>query len=479
MPRKEHMRNSSGPGESTHVASAASADIGRDLLARHERPPPAFKIAVAVCGVLLVLGIIGFILRLTDGVGNKTLWGYHAALFAFILTTCQAAPMAAIAPRLAKAQWRRPISRTAEMFTAVGLVNLVLFIPLLWVLPSLEDGRRSLWFFGAGGPNSEYFNVPTHSPHIWTALALGSLVLVGLMMLWVSALPDFAALRDHSSGWRQRWGRRLARGWYGTSKQWHMQKHRLGILGAFYFMMLVFVHFLVSVDFAMTLIPGWIDALYPATHAANALQAGAATVIVTMYVLHRWCGYKDVITLDHFWGLGKLMFALSLLWFWFWFSSFIILWYGKKPGEQAAIELLMTGPYWPIFLATFLLTFVVPLFVLVWNPVRKSVLGPTLIASGILIGTFLDRVRLYVGAYSVADQSHLPELSMDAIPPGHAPGLEDIFLILGVLGGSVLVYLLATRVIPIVNIWEQKEGSMYEWHKRFHRTEVRVLAKPD
>ena len=457
-------------------AHAATAEIGRDMLARHEKTSSAFKAAAAVCAVLLVLGIVGFILRLADGVDNKVLWGYHAALFAFILTTCQAAPMAAIAPRMAKAEWRRPISRTAELFTVVGLFNLLLFIPLLWVLPSLEDERRSLWFFE---PTGTYADVPVYSPHIWAGLALLALVIVGVMMLWVSALPDLAAMRDHSSGWRQRWGARLARGWYGTSKQWHMQKNRLGILGAFYFLMLVFVHFLVSVDFAMTLIPGWIDALYPATHAANALQAGAATVIVTMYVLHRWCGYKDVITLEHFWGLGKLMFALSLLWFWFWFSSFIILWYGKKPSEQAAIDLLMTGPYWPIFLTTFLLCFVVPLLVLMWNKVRKSVLGPTLMACGILIGMLLDRIRLYVGAYSVADHPDKKELALDAIPPAHTPGFEDIFLILGVLGGSVLVYLLATKVFPIVNIWERKEGSMYEWHKPFHRTEVKVLAKPE
>ena len=467
------MHNGSGPAE---PVSATTAGIGRDLLSRHERPAPAYKAAVAVCGVLLVLGIVGFVLRLTDGVGNKTLWGYHAALFAFILTTCQAAPMAAIAPRLAKAQWRRPISRTAEMFTAVGLLNMALFIPLLWVLPGLDDGRRTLWFFDA---SSVHADVPVHSPHIWAAMSLASLVVVGLMMLWVSALPDFAAMRDHSTGWRQRWGKLLARGWIGTSKQWHMQKHRLGVLGAFYFLTLVFVHFLISVDFAMTLIPGWIDALYPATHAANALQAGAATVIVTMYVLHRWCGYKDVITLDHFWGLGKLMFALSLLWFWFWFSSFIILWYGKKPGEQAAIELLMTGPYWPIFLTTFLLVFVVPLFVLVWNPVRRSVLGPTLVAVGILIGTFLDRVRLYVGAFSVSDMADEYALTMEAVPAAHMPDAADVLLTLGALGGSVLIYLLAARVIPIVNIWERKEGSMYEWHKPFHRTEVRVLAKPE
>ena len=159
----------------------------------------------------------------------------------------------------------------------------------------------------------------------------------------------------------------MARGWIGTSKQWFMLKRRMGILGALYFMMLIFVHFLISVDFLMTLIPGWIDALYPVTHAANALQAAAATMVLTAWVLRKFGGYEDYIGLDQIWGVGKLLFALSLLWFWFWFSSFNVYWYGRKPNELAVLELLIHGPYIWVFFAVFLLNFVIPLWTLVWN----------------------------------------------------------------------------------------------------------------
>ena len=177
---------------------------------RHQRTSNNFWRVAVVFGVLFILGIIGLIMRLTDGMGDKAIWGYYAALFAFILTTAQAAPMVAIAPRLAKAHWRRPISRAAELWTLVGLFNLLLFIPLLWVLPSLEDGRRSLWFFDP--KDSQFSNVPVFSPHIWATLALVFLVIIGLMLLWVSSMPDMAAVRDNSSGWRQRWAARLAFG---------------------------------------------------------------------------------------------------------------------------------------------------------------------------------------------------------------------------------------------------------------------------
>ena len=458
-----------------HVLPSTPTGITHDLVDKHRHTGNMFRVAVGVCAILFVLGIIGFVIRLTGGVADKAVWGYHAALFAFILTSAQAAPMVAIAPRIAKAHWRRPISRTAELFTAVGLFNLLIFIPLLWVLPSLEDGRRTLWFYNPSDP--ELMQVPVYSPHIWSTLALLGLVVTGLALLWVSALPDLATLRDRSEGRRRRILETLAHGWNGSSARWHWQRHRLGILGAFYFMMLVFVHFMISVDFAMALVPGWIDALYPATQAHNALQAGVATVLITMFVLRRFGGYGNYIGLDQFWGLGKLLLALSLLWVWFWFSSFIVMWYGKKPNEVAVLDLLMVGPYLPTFVAAFLLNCVVPFFVLVWNPIRKSIWGPTIIAIGVLIGSLLDRTRIYAAAYSVSGSEDKHELH--SIPAYNLPDFVDVLIWVGAIAGSVLIYLLMTRVIPPINIWEQRELILYKIHKPFHRTEVLVLGKPD
>ena len=473
------MTSSQAASQNGH-GGPTQQSVTHDLLRTHGRTSNAFKWAVALFGLLFVLGVVGFIIRLSDGVGDKAVWGYYAAVFAFLLTTAQAAPMVAIAPRIAKAHWRRPISRAAEMWSIAGLVNLILFIPLLWVLPSLEDGRRSLWFFNAQDP--DFANVPVFSPHIWTTAAMVGLVVTGLMLLWVSALPDLAAARDSGvGGWRQRWSARLARGWRGTSAQWNMQYHRLGILGAFYFMMLIFVHFLVSVDFLMTLVPGWIDALFPATHAANALQAAVATLLLTMICLRQFGGYKEYIGLDQIWGLGKLLFALSLLWFWFWFSSFNILWYGKKPNEQSALELMMKGPYVWVFMTAFVLNFIVPLFTMIWNPLRKSLWGPPIIAVSVLIGTFLDRVRLYVAAYSVDGIGNpgVDKHALSSIPSANIPDLADVFIVVGAISGSILVYLLVTRIVPLLSIWEQKELLLYKVHKPFHRTEVLVLGKRD
>jgi len=434
------------------------------------------KWPLIIFAVLSVLGFAGFFIKVfTEGVTPQQ-WGYHAALLAFLLSSIQSAPIVAIAPRVAKAHWRRSTSRIAEIFGLLGIVNLLLFIPLLWILPSLADGRRSLWFY------SILEGVPPYSPHIWATIAIVVLVFLGVFYLWLSLLPDFAILRDHSNvgTYRKKVFTLLSGCWWGSSSNWYMQKHRLGIVGAHYFMLLVFVHFLFAMDFGMSLVPGWIDALFPITHAANALQAGVAVVIVAMFIIYRFggCGYREYIGLDQFWALGRLLFALSLLWFWFWFSSFIVLWYGGKPSERLVLQLFMTGPYIYIFIPVFILNFAGPLLIMMWNAVRKSILGPTIVAVGVLIGTMLDRVRLYVGAYSVSTEAHKHEL--DFVPDTIWPQFSsDVLLWIGSISAVIVLYLVVAKFIPLVNIVEQKELLLYKFHKEFHRTKVMVLGKPE
>ena len=465
------MDMANGHSHNGHAALTTPKAVEDDLFARGRLRGTAFRNAAIVLAVLSSLGVVGLVMLIAgEGFGNTPAWGYTAALFAFILTAAQGAPMAAIAPRIAQAHWRRSISRVAELFGLVGVVSFVIYIPVAWALPSMEDGRRTLWFYGD-------LRMPAHMPEITNTLVLLGLTVTGLALLWMSALPDFAMLRDRTSGSKKVWFGRLARGWVGTSQQWHWQKHRLGILGAFYFMMLVTAHFAYSLDFGISLVPGWIDALYPATHAHNSLQAGVAITLVAMFVMHRFGGYEDYIGLDQFWGLGKLLFALSLLWFWFWFSSFIIFWFGAKPSEEAVLDLLFVGPYLPVFILVFTFAFLVPLWAMIWNPLRKSVWGPVSIACGVLLATLLDRVRVYVAAFSVSESPDKHQLH--AIPEAVWPTLADGLIWVGGISACVLVYMLATRVIPPINVWEQKEVLLYRIHKQFHRTEVQVLGKPE
>ena len=135
-----------------------------DLISKTSARSGPFTTAVTIAALLLVLGVVGFIGRAAlDGFGDYDPWGYYMAVFSFIFMVTGAAPLAAVAFRFTKSHWRRPLSRVAELFALVGVLNVLLFIPLLLVLPSIANpdftvgmegqlaARRSIWLGLSGG----------------------------------------------------------------------------------------------------------------------------------------------------------------------------------------------------------------------------------------------------------------------------------------------------------------------------------------
>ncbi len=448
-----------------------AGEITQDILAKNLGFTPASKKVLLVLGVLFAIGVVTFVLRAIDvGFEDRSHWGYYAAVFAFLFTACSSAPMLALVPRLTKASWGKPMHRAAELFAVVGLFNFIIFIPMLFMLPS-GSGRFTMWFV-----SNWREGWPPGAPHTWDMLGLLGLALTGMALLYVSSLPDFAVMRDHSTGSRRKLYSLLASNWHGSKKQWFFIKNRVGILGAFYFMMLIFTHYLISVDFSMSLVPGWKDAIYPAFHALQGLQCAVAMTLLGMFMLRQFGGLKNYIGLDQFWGPAKLLLASSLLWFYFWWSGFIIYWYGRTPAEQDVLKFIMFESYRTPFFIAFVLCFVVPLTMLIWNRIRKSILGPTLIGLSVLIGTFFHRIAVYVSAFSTKDVS---AHSLGGVPAATLPNVGDVLMIIGAIAGAAAVYLIASKIIPTVSMWEVKENLLYRRESTFKRTKVLILGKPE
>ncbi|MBI2910636.1 MAG: hypothetical protein HYY05_00730 [Chloroflexi bacterium] len=457
-----HSRNGHEPSPLVPPGATDRA-VSAEVLGRVLRPAGGgFRGWAILLAILLAVGIVGFLLRLQGGVADRAQWGYTAALFAILLSTFQAAPLVSITQRFLRSQWRRPLARAMELLAVVGLLNFLIMLPVVAALPPLE-GRASLW------------NAWPGAPHLWDTLGVALLVVAGLAVLYVGALPDLAALAVEGQGWRAGLWRRLAGFWVGTPHQWVSQRMALGALGMFYFLMLVFAHSMVAMDFSMALIPGWKSAIFPAFHALSALQSGLATAIVTLFILRTIGGWREYLHVDQFWSLAKLLLSFSLLWFYFWYSEFIILWYGRQPQEESAIGVLMTGPYMVPFVVAFLCSFVLPLGLLIWNPIRRSIRGPMVVACIILVGQLFDRVRLYVSAYSVEQVGgHV----LEQVPAFRAPDLVDVMILVGGVAGAVLLVLLAGRLVPVFSLWELKEGMMLRKVVPIVRLRLAALAKP-
>ena len=356
--------------------------LTRDLASRAASMPRAFSLALLASFALLVLGVVGFVARAAmDGFDDRAPWGYYMATFSFVFVITSGAPVAAVAFRFTKSHWRRPLSRVSELFAVVGVFNILLFIPMMLVLPPiLNPGpvhghdleiRRTIWFEG-----------PIGAPHAWDLAGVVGLAVTAMLILWLSATPDMAERlslmrRDGTaSGLRGRLYQALAGHWYGTKRQWNAQKAGLAMLGAFYFMTLVFVQFIISSDYAQSMIPGYKDAIFPVFYTLTGFQCALGLCLVILYVMRRWGGYGEYYGKSVFWAASKVQLGLTLLWAYHLFSFFITYWYGRLLVEQNVIRYLMGDSYGGVFSANVALSFVIPFLLLLWNPVRRSAWGP-------------------------------------------------------------------------------------------------------
>ena len=444
--------------------------ITSELIASTEANGSAVRTWAWILAALTAIGmIVGFVKLLTEW-QDQDEWGYTAAMVAFLFTAFGGAPLVAIAPTIAKANWVRPVARFAALCSLVSIVCTIWMMPLILNLPMLVvDGarRRTIWFEG-----------PDISPHLWAFVGMVTLIISALGLIWAYAIPDFAAMRDHSSGWKQRFGGWMARGWVGSTVQWRTLRIRIGMMGTLYFFTFVFIHFLISTDFAMSLVPGWRDAIFPMYHAISSIQAGLAVTVIGIWAARKYLGLDKYLHLDQFWSIGRLMFAFTLLWGYFFISAFIVFWYGRSGSDQMWIDFLIRGPYLWVFILAMLLIWFTPWWWLIWNRVRRSYNGTAVGAAIILIGVFLDRIRIYVAAWSVPED-RIHERFLTEYPSAVYPDIMDIFIMVGALAGSVLLILLASRVLPILSIWDVQQFNLLYRPVEYMKTKVALIGKPD
>jgi len=451
-------------------AQVAPDVVARELVATTMGASGRFKAIAWTLGVLSIAGIVALVLKWLDQSDDSTRWGYVAALLSFLLSVAGGAPMVAMAPVLAKANWVRPVTRIAAMFSFASVVTIITLIPLVGILPPLvTEGarRRTIWF-----------EAPDYSPHIWSIVGLVLLLITGIGLFYSAAIPDFASMRDHSMGWRQRWGKRFARGWVGTDSQWRTLRMRIGMFGTFYFLILVFVNFLITTDFGQSMVPGWRDAIFPMYHSISSFQAGVAGIVIALWAARRYMHLEKYVHVDAFWSLGRLLFALTLLWVYFFYSSFIVFWYGRSATDISTLDLLIRGPMMYAFIAAIILIWFVPWWILIWNKVRRSVNGMAIGAAVILVGVLIDRIRIFVPAWSVPpDQIH--QRWLEKIPDTIYPDVFDILIMAGGISLAVLIILLMTRVIPVLSVWQVQEFNLLSKPIKYVRGQATMIAKPD
>lgn len=128
---------------------------------------------------------------------------------------------------------------------------------------------------------------------------------------------------------------------------------------------------LAAVDWMMTLDPHWYSTIYGVYYFAGSLVGVFALLILLATSLSRAGYLRDVVTVEHFHDLGKLLFAFSVFWAYIGFSQFFLIWYGNIPEETAWYLHRFEGSWLPLTILLAVGHFGVPFFFLMPRTIKR------------------------------------------------------------------------------------------------------------
>ncbi|MBI2216116.1 MAG: polysulfide reductase NrfD [Candidatus Rokubacteria bacterium] len=398
-----------------------------------------FYLTVGVLGLAILWGAIAYAVQWSEGLGVTGLhqpvsWGFYVTNFVFFIGISHAGTLISAILRLSKAEWRRPITRMAEVITVM-----VLFIGAGQILVDLGRPDRMMNVIQYG----RY-----QSPLLWDATSISAYLTASTFYLYLPLIPDIAILRDHLG--KRRWLYAvLALGWRGTERQWKILNRAIAIMAVLVIPIAVSVHTVVSFVFSMTIQPMWHSTIFGPYFVAGAIFSGIAAIIVAMGIIRRIYRLQSYLKPIHFRYLGQLLLVMTLLWFYLTFAEYLTGYYGNEPEEMKVFWSKFTGPFWPFFWAMVVANFVIPMVLLV--RLRHHAVGKTVVASAfVVVGMWLERFIIVVPTLS---NPRLP------FPEGqYWPTWIEWGELAASFGVFILFYVLFVKLFPIISIWEIQEG---------------------
>ena len=422
------------------------ADVTLDVVRTLGPPGTVYFVWMAVLGLVLTAGILAWTSQVWLGLGVTGLrtpqfWALYITAFVFWIGIGHAGTLISAILYLFRARWRTSVYRAAEAMIVFAVLTAGLF-------PILHLGRMWFLYFLFPYPNQRHLWPNFKSPLMWDVFAVGTYLSISVVFFLVGLVPDLAAVRDVSSGWRRRIYGALALGWEGSDRQWRHYRRGYGLLAALATPLVLSVHSVVSWDFAMALVPGWHSTLFAPFFVDGAIFSGFAMVIVLVVPMRHFFGLHRYIQDRHLDALAKLVLATGLVLTYFYICEAFTAWYSGDVFERASLFWRVTESYaWALGLMYFC-NCVVPL-ALFWRRVRVSPVALYVVSIVVLIGMWFERFNIIV-----------PSLAHDFYPYTwgiYLPAVVDTTICVASFAWFFLLFLGFIRLMPSVSIVEVKE----------------------
>lgn len=422
-------------------------DITEDICSPTERTPtPAWVITfiLAVAGLALYVFCVGWTIYV--GIGswnlNRTIgWGWDITNFVWWVGIGHAGTLISAILLLFRQKWRTGVNRAAEAMTIFAVMCAGQF-------PLIHMGRLWLGFFIFPYPNTRGpLWVNFNSPLLWDVFAITTYFTVSLLFWYTGLVPDFATVRDRAKGVRRRLYNFLSFGWTGSAKHWQRWESLSLILAGLATPLVLSVHTIVSFDFATSVIPGWHTTIFPPYFVAGAIFSGFAMVQTLMLITRKVLNLQDYITLEHIESMNKVILATGTIVGVAYLTELFIAWYSGYIYEQFAFYNRVLGPYYWSYIGMMSCNVLSPQ-IFWWRKLRRNVMVTFVMSIFVNIGMWFERFVIIATT-----------LARDYLPSSwsyYTPTWVEIGLFIGTLGLFGTLFMLFTRLAPVVAIAEIK-----------------------
>lgn len=401
---------------------------------------------VGFVGVNILMLSITYLLYMGIGIwGNNQPvgWSFDIINFVWWIGIGHAGTLISAVLLLMRQQWRNSINRFAEAMTLFAVMCAGLF-------PLLHTGRPwvAYWLFPYPNILSMWPNF--RSPLVWDVFAVTTYINVSAIFWYIGLIPDLATLRDRA---KKRFVKVLcgvlSMGWRGSMKHWITYEQAYILLAGLSTPLVLSVHSIVSLDFAVSIVPGWNVTIFPPYFVAGAVFAGFAMVLALAIPIRKIYSLENMITPSHLDWCAKIMLATGLIVFYGYLSEVYYGWYSANTYElYLTFQNRMFGPYAWAFWSLWFCNGVAPQ--ILWIPkMRRNTTVLFIVSMIVSVGMWLER-------FVIIPMS----LMRDYLPSSwgnYYPTIWDFGMFIGTVGFFIFNMWLFIRFVPMINIFEMKE----------------------
>ena len=440
--------------------------ITNELLATVEGKTPLWWFAGMTVGtIFLAFGAWAVFMSLYEGLGtwgltNAVGWGWDIINFVWWIGIGHAGTAFTIFFLVFRQKWAGSINRAAEAMTVFAVICAAMF-------PLLHMGRPWLAFYIMPYPNTRLLWLNFNSALFWDVLAISTYLITSIMLWYLGMVPDLATIRDRT---KNKIGRfvygMFSLGWNGSLYTYNRYETLMKLLGGLAAPLVISVHTIVALDFAISVLPGWHATILPPYFFVGAIFSGFAMVLTLMILFRRAFNLYDYVTDNHLDHIAHVLKYGSMVIGLAYATELFIAWYSGVEYElYTFFNARASGTFSTAFWVMFAFNAIIPQ-VFWFKKARQNLVVLFLVSIIINVGMWFER---YIILISSLAQDFLPS-SWTA----YHPTLVDIGIYVGTFGIFTCGMLLFVRYIPIIAVNEVKpisrlgKGKKHNMHDHEH-----------